>query len=316
MRKWAVLMLFFCATLVATSVSYGVNSNFSIQINGGPQCADTLDNDGDGFIDFPADPECDSATDNSESRRSSGDGGIFTQQDERVLFNGFGFRNQDVYLLIDGRQVDSVQARRTGAFTLDLDDIQPGSYLFSLYTTDEQGRRSNLYHMYRTIEVHQQIEFFNIVLSPSITSVATRAGNEVSIITEGFATPDADVRVSIRNIGSQTIMADANGYYRSEWIIETERNEFDVMAVATIGSLISNESYTAHVIVGETEAECTLRGDLNGDCRVNLIDFSIGAYWYSRTLSEALIAIEERMLNGDGVIDLRDFSIMAFFWTG
>ena len=31
------------------------------------QCSDTIDNDGDGFIDFPNDPACSSATDNNES---------------------------------------------------------------------------------------------------------------------------------------------------------------------------------------------------------------------------------------------------------
>jgi len=33
-----------------------------------PECFDGLDNDGDGFIDFPDDPECISPTDNDEMR--------------------------------------------------------------------------------------------------------------------------------------------------------------------------------------------------------------------------------------------------------
>jgi hypothetical protein len=36
------------------------------QVIGVPECEDGIDNDGDGLIDFPADPGCTSPTDNSE----------------------------------------------------------------------------------------------------------------------------------------------------------------------------------------------------------------------------------------------------------
>jgi hypothetical protein len=53
------------------------------------------------------------------------------------------------------------------------------------------------------------------------------------------------------------------------------------------------------------------KGDTNGDGRVNLVDFSIAAYWYKRTNPPASVD-----LNSDGKVDLVDFSIMAFHWTG
>ena len=56
---------------------------------------------------------------------------------------------------------------------------------------------------------------------------------------------------------------------------------------------------------------CVVRADLNGDCSVNLVDFSILAYWYKRSGFPAAYD-----LNGDGKIDLVDFSIMAYYWTG
>jgi hypothetical protein len=34
---------------------------------GGVECSDGIDNDGDGAVDFPDDPQCDSAQDDSES---------------------------------------------------------------------------------------------------------------------------------------------------------------------------------------------------------------------------------------------------------
>ena len=53
------------------------------------------------------------------------------------------------------------------------------------------------------------------------------------------------------------------------------------------------------------------KGDLSGDNKVNLIDFSILAYWYKRPQPLA-----KNDLNADGKVDLIDFSIMAFHWTG
>lgn len=58
------------------------------------------------------------------------------------------------------------------------------------------------------------------------------------------------------------------------------------------------------------------RGDLNDDGPVNLIDFSIAAYWHDKSLPAILLAREKERLNGDGRIDMADFSIMAYYWTG
>jgi len=52
-------------------------------------------------------------------------------------------------------------------------------------------------------------------------------------------------------------------------------------------------------------------GDLNNDKKVNLVDFSIAAYWYKRPNPPKTVD-----LNGDNRIDLIDFSIMAYYWTG
>ena len=62
--------------------------------------------------------------------------------------------------------------------------------------------------------------------------------------------------------------------------------------------------------------KCPAKADLNGDCKVNLIDFSIAAYWYRRALSVDFAKIEREQLNVDGKVNLIDFSIMAYHWTG
>jgi len=54
-----------------------------------------------------------------------------------------------------------------------------------------------------------------------------------------------------------------------------------------------------------------VRCDLNDDRSVNLVDFSIAAYWYGRAACPAAVD-----LNGDGKITLTDLSILAAHWTG
>ena len=70
------------------------------------------------------------------------------------------------------------------------------------------------------------------------------------------------------------------------------------------------------VLFKKKPKQCLSKADLNDDCHVNLVDFSIAAYWYKRPISQAFKLIEAASLNGDGKIDLVDFSIMAFHWTG
>jgi hypothetical protein len=44
---------------------------------------------------------------------------------------------------------------------------------------------------------------------------------------------------------------------------------------------------------------------------VNLVDFSILAYWYLKPNPDPKVD-----LNSDGIVDLVDFSILAYYWTG
>jgi hypothetical protein len=51
--------------------------------------------------------------------------------------------------------------------------------------------------------------------------------------------------------------------------------------------------------------------DFNQDGYVNIVDFSILAYWYKKQNSPVYVD-----LNSDTMVTVVDFSIMAFYWTG
>jgi hypothetical protein len=81
-------------------------------------------------------------------------------------------------------------------------------------------------------------------------------------------------------------------------------------AITTDSSLITFKVGNKNITSAKSTG-CPPKGDLNGDCKVDLIDFSIMAYWYKRPNPPELVD-----LNGDGKVDLIDFSILAYYWTG
>lgn len=51
--------------------------------------------------------------------------------------------------------------------------------------------------------------------------------------------------------------------------------------------------------------------DANKDGKINLLDFSIMAYWFGRANPPKNVD-----LNHDGKVNLTDLSILAYYWTG
>jgi hypothetical protein len=99
-----------------------------------------------------------------------------------------------------------------------------------------------------------------------------------------------------------------------------ENGQHTTKSQAALAGTVSGFSLAANFEVSETgigkpKPKCA-KADMNCDGRVNLIDFSIAAFWYKRPLSQSFAPIEVERLNGDGKVDLVDFSIMAYYWTG
>jgi hypothetical protein len=68
--------------------------------------------------------------------------------------------------------------------------------------------------------------------------------------------------------------------------------------------------FVATPVVAPEVAVCNNVGDFNNDCRVNLVDYSILAFWYKKDLPPASVD-----LNHDNTINIIDFSILAHYWT-
>lgn len=258
---------------------------------------------------------------------SGGGGGSISSYSQygTIIISGKAYPNSQVTLLSDGEIRNFALAGNKGDFEMILNNVSPGLYLFTLYAEDSQGRRSGLLTFQVFITAGSTIKSSGIFLSPTIDidKTSVKKGDVLQIF--GRANPDSDViitvssgeelffRIPTENDGSYLYILDTNilevgqHYTKSRQIYQNQ--------------MISPYSRTLSFTVGEKSVPkkptgCPIKGDLNGDCRVNLIDFSIAAYWYKKKLSPDVLEKEMKDLNGDGKIDLIDFSIMAYYYTG
>ena len=259
----------------------------------------------------------------------SGGGGGWTPsplQYGTIIISGKAYPNSEVTLLSDGQIRQVTKAGAKGDFEITLSNLTPGFYLFTLYSEDSKGIRSSLLTFQVNVIAGQTVRSSGIFLSPTIDidKTSVKKGDVLQIF--GQATPDADV---IINVSSEEelffrVPTEKDGsylYVLDTGILETGQH-YTKSRQIYLNQLVSPYSRALSFYVGEvsipkkTIGKCPLKGDLNNDCKVNLVDFSIAAYWYKKKLSSEFAKIEKEKLNGDGKVDLIDFSIMAYYYTG
>jgi len=138
----------------------------------------------------------------------------------------------------------------------------------------------------------------------------------------GQSVSEAEITIEINSDQPffDKVKADENGVYLYNFDTSVlEIAQHFTKSKAALNGEISPYSQAVSFMVGtETiikeeheEKQQFIKGNLNDDDRVNLVDFSIMAYWYNRTSPPDNVD-----LNNDNKIDLVDFSIMAYYWTG
>jgi hypothetical protein len=257
--------------------------------------------------------------------RAGGGGGGFVHSYGKIIISGYAQPKSEVTLMSDGTIRATTIAGADAKFSFTLDNLSPGNYLFTLYSEDKDGRRSSLYTFPVKLEAGQTITAGNILLSPTIDvdKAEVRRGDFISIF--GFSQPEANILINVSSeeelFFRTTSTKDGFYLYQLGTDILEKGDHFTKSKSILANQLVSNYSRVVSFKVSdktvskEAKKICG-KADLNCDGRVNLIDFSIAAYWYKRKLSPTFALIEKERLNGDGKVDLVDFSIMAYYWTG
>lgn len=242
-----------------------------------------------------------------------------------VTVSGTAYPNSLVSLLRDGAVAGQVNANPDATFTLALHSMNPGSYQFSVSAKDVYGLISSPFTFHSAIATGTVLEVSGVFLAPTITldKTTVKKGDPIQIY--GQSAPKASLTIQVTGDATHDVQANAGDDGKYTFSFDTAPlalGSYQAQSKALLANAVSQLSTLVGFSVGTTTAalpspgSCGRRGDLNCDGKVNLVDFSIAAYWYKRTLSSDFALIEKQRLNGDGKITLVDFSIIAFYWTG
>ena len=254
-----------------------------------------------------------------------GGGGGYVAPVTSVVFFGRAYPKSTVTLLKDAQISATTVAGADANFQISLAGLSAGNYIFSVYSEDKEGRRSSLLSFPISVTGGATTYVSGIFIAPTIAvdKSEVKRGDDIAIF--GQSVPSGEITISVNSDEEffNKVRSDANGVYLYNFDTSPlEMEQHFAKSKAAIAGSISSFGKTVSFIVGTKtvlagpEKKCPSKADLNNDCRVNLIDFSIAAYWYKRTLSTEFRQKEIEALSGDGKVDLVDFSIMAYYWTG
>jgi hypothetical protein len=238
-----------------------------------------------------------------------------------VTFTGVTIPNANVTELKDGTKVGSVQAKSDGTFSAQITGLERGAYGFQLYAQDSKGLTTSLYSTALSIGQGTDNSITGIVLPPTIQLSTDTANPGDTITASGSAPPNAILSISLATQTGSTTSKSLKSYTASssatgDWsfAIDTaslKKSVYSVQSTAAVSTTsISGISKNVTFALG-TSAKPGSCGnpDMNGDGKVNLVDFSIFLLSWGTDAPAA-------DYNCDGTVNLADFSIMLFQWTG
>ena len=235
-----------------------------------------------------------------------------------VVFSGRAYPQSSVTLLKDAQIAATTIAGANANFQISITGLSAGNYIFSVYGEDKMGRRSSLLTFQVSVTEGTTTSVTGIFIAPTIAvdKSAVKRGDNIAIF--GQSAPEGEITIAVNSEEEffvKTIADDGGIYLYNFDTVVLEMGEHFTKSKTALNGEISSFSQAVSFAVGtETidrdDTGCG-RADLNCDSRVNLVDFSIMAFWYER-----LSPPDNVDLNGDRKINLVDFSIMAYYWTG
>jgi hypothetical protein len=254
-----------------------------------------------------------------------GGGSSGSPKGAQVVLKGRAYPRSEVTILKDAQVVATTIADESATFQVLIKGLSAGTYIFSVYSEDSKGVRSSLLTFPISVSKNVVTKIESIFVSPTLTGDKIEVKKGEPIVLFGQSTPASTITIEVNSQQQQFVKVNSNtdGVYLHNFDSSVlEIGQHTAKSRASLASAISSQSAVYAFKVGtqnvynNTPPTCPTKADLNTDCRVNLVDFSIVAFWYQRTLSPAFMVRETNHLNADGKVNIIDFSIMAFHWTG
>jgi len=243
-----------------------------------------------------------------------------------VNFSGIAYPGAKIYLLRDGILLNSFLATSAGTFAYTLSSVAAGNYRYTFYAQDSRGGYSTSLVFPLTVISGHSYQVSNIFIPPTVYYDSQEIKRGDSLPFYGFSAPNSTIILELKNTATgatitfQTTSNSSGNYAYSLETLGLDEGNYEIRVKAKLGTNESSFGNIFSFTIGtktvekpKTDSKCPAKGDLNGDCRVNLIDFSIAAYWYKRTIAPSFINTENSQLSGDNIINLIDFSILAYY---
>ena len=250
-----------------------------------------------------------------------GGGGGGGNQSTPTVFSGSAYPGSTVFLLKDAQVLTSTVADSNANFSISVNSLTTGNYIFSVYSEDSQGNRSSLLTFPVSVTTGTSANIGGIFIAPTISADKSEVKKGDNITFFGQSVPNGQISLAIHSNNPifKKTQADKNGAYLQ--VVDSsllDLGAHTAMSKAVLAEQISSDSSAVSFTVGDTNIstpkivkKTPKKGDLNGNGKVDFTDLSIMTYWYGKANPPAKFD-----LNGDGKVDFVDFSIMIFYWTG
>lgn len=252
----------------------------------------------------------------------SGGGGVFdgtvpVHAQTKVILEGKAYPNTSVNVLKDGLVVGVVQTDSNADFSYETTNITPGPTTFGFWGVDSRGTRSITFTTTFQVTQNAVTTVSNVFLPPTLDLKTKKVKLGDLLDALGATAPGAKVSLFIdKEKSARTVATSSGSGLWNASVPTTELQDETFHAVKAIFETIgegvqakSGFSQAVNFYIGQRDVQAPGTGDLNGDGKVNLTDFSILLFHWG---TDHAIAD----LNSDGRVNLTDFSILLFNWTG
>lgn len=230
-----------------------------------------------------------------------------------VVLKGKAYPGANIDILLDGQKLGSTQADSNADFLYTSTNVTPGTDTFSFVATDNSGVQSLTDSATFDVSQSAVTTVSNIFIPPTISVSAPQFAPGDLMTLSGQSVPGASVvtQLSTSATSSLTAAADASG----DWALQVDTASLaDGYHAAKAYFQISTSTKSGFgrsvsFYIGTGKAPGQASPDLNGDGKINLVDFSIFLTMWNTSNARA-------DFNKDGTVNLADFSIMLFNWTG
>jgi cysteine-rich repeat protein len=246
------------------------------------------------------------------------DGTISILNTTRVIIDGKAYPNSLVHVLQDGKQVSVVPTNSLANFHFETSEITPGPVIFGFWVEDADKLRSVV--MTTTFQVVQNAvtTVSGVYLPPTIdvAKKTVRQGEKLDVSGTAIASSSVLVYFDSSSVPAQTVTSLLSGKWISALDTSALANEKFHTVKAKTETLASDNtikrsgfSQSVGFYVGTKELTDIVSPDINGDGKVNIVDFSILLFnWNTNEVTCDF--------NRDSKVNLTDFSIMLYAWTG